>query len=216
MALRTTAKTGSAGDFKRCPVGNHPAVCVAVIGAGTHTQQFPGKPARDEEKVIFVWEVEADDPESGQAARFHILKDYNLYFTVTSKGNKSNLRQLVEGWFPSKTFAEGEDVDLTKLKGQPCLLAVVEKDGYPRMDSAKPLVKGMKAIKPSVEPFAWDVGDGTDYPSPEWVPYIWGKPMLDYIRECHEMAGNGKTGDSTSFPHGANEPDVGDEAKGVF
>lgn len=217
MGLKAKATTGGGGDFERCPVGNHPAVCAAVIGAGTHTQQFQGKPPKDEEKVIIVWEVEADDPQTKESKRYFILKDYNLYFN-----EKSNLRKLVEGWFPAKKFSDGEDVDLTKLAGKACLLTVAEKDGYSRVDAAKPLVKGMAALKPSVPAFTWDVGDGTPYPSPAWVPYIWGKPMADYIRESHEVGG-GKDRPLTedgeaaeSFPHGANEPSLGERAAEVF
>lgn len=186
MALKATKTSGSGGgDFERCPLGNHPAVCVAVIGAGTHTQSFPGKDSKDEVKVILVWEVEADD-EDGNAKRFFILKDFNLYMS-----EKANLYKLISGWFPTKKIADGDEVDLTKLLKQPCLLTVVEsKSGYPQIDAAKPLVKGMKPLPPSVTPLLYDIETGEEYPAPAWVPYIWGRPMQDYLAEAHEYQGD--------------------------
>ncbi len=187
MALKATKKSGNGGgDFERCPLGNHPAVCVAVIGAGTHTQQFQGKEPKDEAKLIFVWEVEADN-EAGQAAKFFILKDFNLYFN-----EKSNLFKLVAGWFPNRKFADDEDVDFSKLLKQPCLLNVTEsRNGYPMVDSAKPLIKGMAPLKPTVTPFVFDIETGEEYGAPAWVPYIWGKPMHEYLDECHERRAGG-------------------------
>jgi hypothetical protein len=207
MALKATKKSGSGGgDFVRCPVGNHPAVCVAVIGAGTHTQQFAGKEPKDEAKLIFVWEIEADG-EDGKTGRFFILKDFNLYFN-----EKSNLFKLVSGWFPARKFVDDEDVDFARLIKQPCLLNVTEsKNGYPVVDSAKPVIKGMTALKPSVTPFVYDVESGEEYPAPAWVPYIWGKPMQDYLAECHERRAG--PGDAAEPPA---QPSTEEQAAEVF
>lgn len=178
MALRTKVTSGQGnGDFARCPVGNHPAVCVAVIGAGTHSESFQGAPPEDKEKVVLVWEVEADD-EDGTAKRFHILKDFTL-----SGHEKSALRQLLAGWFPAKKWTDGDEIDLPGLASKPCLLTVDEsKSGYPKVKSAAPLVKGMTPLKPSVTPLVWDIeeDDFAVLQKASWLPYIWGEPLHVY------------------------------------
>lgn len=185
MALKTKVSSGGGGDFERCPVGNHPAVCVAVLGAGTRTEQFQGDPAKDVSKLVLVWEAEADG-EDGQSKRYFIPKEYTI-----SLNEKAALRKLLEGWFPQRKLNEGEEVDLARLAGQPCLLTVVDKNGYPRVDSARPLVKGMTPLAANVKTLVWDVDGGTPPPKDAWLPYVWGKPMADYLRECHELGGKG-------------------------
>jgi hypothetical protein len=61
---------------------------------------------------------------------------------------------------------------------------------YAKIDSVTKLPKMMAQHKvtPSVKPFTWSLGDDLNE-IPDWIPYLYGKPVKTKIGECEEMSG---------------------------
>src|SRR5579859_3411511 len=107
------------GDFEIPPAGNHPAVLIAMIDLGTHTEDFQGKQT-EAHKVFLVWEL-TEEKCAGYNRNHVIGRDYTL-----SLHEKAGLRKMLEGWRGRK-YNTGEEINVSKVLGQPCFLNVSHK-----------------------------------------------------------------------------------------
>jgi hypothetical protein len=181
------ATTGG-GDFESCPAGNHPAVLVGLVDIGTHNDQFPGQPPRDVRKVFLVWEIPGEKKADGTS--HFVGRTYASLFSP-----KAGLRVMVEKW-RGKQFGDDEEFDLDKLLGKACLVSLVEKTSakdniYAKIDGVSALPKGSPAVKPTVKPVAWQIGDGP-IPSDPWLPYVHGVPLKTMVEASPEWKGGGQ------------------------
>ncbi len=185
-------KATTGGEAREVPdAGAHPAVLVALIDLGTHSEEFKddaGKvKVKDIRKVQFVWEL-TGEPIKGQPGKNHIIgRDYNLFFS-----QKAALRKLVEAW-RGKALAEGEEFDIAVLLGKPCLVTLshgqsARGNAYAKLEAVGPLPKGTKAAPPKIAPFSRLV-DSADL-LPDWLPYIYGESVGDFVARAKEIAGH--------------------------
>lgn len=181
-----TQKASSQKEFDLAPAGAHAGCLIAIIDLGTHTETFQGSDPRDCRKVFMLWEID-HIPEGSKSGRCVIGREYNLSFSA-----KSGLRIMIEKW-RGKSFAEGEDFDLTKLIGQPCLVTVTHTVNgdrtFAKIDAIGPMPKGMKGIKPSRPTITFDLQSGEPFPEADYLPWSFGKPLAQKFDECHERRG---------------------------
>jgi hypothetical protein len=188
-------KTQAPGDFEGAPAGSHPAVLVAMIDLGTQKEEYKGE-TKIARKVFLAWELTGEKKTNGK--NFVVGKTYTLSFA-----KKANLRALVEKW-RGKAFADDEQFDLAKLIGKPCVVSIVQNGNYTNVDSASQPTKGLK-VEPATYPnVMWELGSTDPFPEHEWLPYSYGKPLLEKIQACEEYKANGKpaakAGDSSLAP----------------
>jgi hypothetical protein len=179
--------TSGGGDFEACQAGNHPAVLVGLIDIGTHSDTFPGQPPRDVRKVFLVWEIPGEKKADGTS--HFVGRTYNSLFSA-----KAGLRVMIEKW-RNKEFGDDEEFDLDKLLGKSCLLSLVEKESangnkYAKIDGVAALPKGSPAVKPTVKPVAWQIGDGP-IPAESWIPYVHGVPLNTTVEASPEWKESG-------------------------
>jgi hypothetical protein len=180
MGLKLKPKSGG-GDFESAPAGNHPAVCVAVIDLGTQETSYQNK-VEYKQQVFLVWEL-VTEKMTGMKDQNHVI---GRSFTA-SLHEKAMLRGFIEKWRGAK-LADDAEFDLEKLVGQPCLLSVVlTEKGYPKIETATAVPKGMAVPKPQHTPFFSTLEDDKDIP--EWVPFIYGEKVQDVINRCQEAKG---------------------------
>jgi hypothetical protein len=207
-------RQGQAQEFAQAPAGAHTAVLVAVVQLGTQTHQFPGKPATSQEDVYLAWELtDAVNPDDG--ANLVVQVVYNFTLGKTKKGSVSNLRKLLEGWAgksfdvaPPQGLGPAEDFELPKLLGRKCMVNIVEKDGYNKVDSVSTPHASMAANMPAPTrtPFCWEITEPLSK-IPDWLPYSFGKSVLEIASASKELAGtaqpaaaNGATGQTAAAP----------------
>lgn len=177
MGWTTKAKKGGEGEFEKAPIGNHPAVLVAMVGMGIQENEFNGQ-VTQQRRALFVWELVTEKNKAGQN---HIIA---IDLTV-SLGEKAKLR----GWIEARTgkpIPEGHEYDISKELGKPCLLSVTENKGYPKVSGMAAIPKGMKVDPPTRQPFLWDVdqiGENGEISLPDWIPWLYGKPLKDHIKD---------------------------------
>lgn len=182
------------GEDREIPdAGQQPAVCVGLIDMGTHEDDYDGK-KKSLRRIALVWEL-TDAPMSGYKGRNHVLvRDYNHSF-----GTKANLRKLVEKWF-GKALPDDDgaaEFDLTLLidpKFSKCVANVVHGEGktsgkaFAKLEDVSRPHKSMVVPEPKHTPFVWNVGDDLAE-IPEWVPWLYGRPIADVVKESQELSG---------------------------
>lgn len=198
-ALKGKATKGG-GDFALCPAGTHPGVLIGVVDLGTHWESYQGQKEREVRRVLLIWEVECEV--DGKDQRLVIGRDYNIGLNDKGDlvyGQKSALRQLLEGW-RGQQFGEGDDIDPIAPLGQACLVQVShEKTGsgkeVARVKAVSKLVKGMAPLKPEHEKFSYSA-DSRDQPAPseEWLPRVYGDTILKVLERSLEWGGTGRRG----------------------
>lgn len=183
MAFKMKATSGE--DFgDKAPAGSHAAVLVAIIDLGSHTESYQGAKPKEVRKVYFAWEL----PTEFQA---HSRMPYVLCREYTySLNKKAGLRILIEKW-RGASFKEGEEFDLGKMLGKPCLLTVVDKersDGkkFSSIDGVTSLPKGMAAPEPTKELVSWEIDSGLPIPMQLWLPFTFGQSVQDKIKASKE------------------------------
>ncbi len=186
----TTTSRGE-GDFAKPPAGNHPAVLVAIVDMGTQEDDYQGE-KKESHRAYFVWELVSEKAPSG--------KNFVIGIDLTvSMHEKAKLRKWIEARLGRKLSDETPYVVSEEL-GKTCLLNVVMKNGYPRIEGLGPLPKGMTCPAPDYTPFAWTIADakGGSITLPSWLPYFYGKPIGDTIRDCKELRGAGVQASTTA------------------
>lgn len=181
----------SAGQSEIPPSGSHPAVLVALIDLGTRTEQYQQQAEKDVRKVLLAWEL-VSEKKSGSTMNHVVGRDYTL-----SMNEKAALREMVRRWRGSD-LKEGEDFDLMKLMGRPCLLTIVHKASgtgrtYAKVDGIAPMPKGMTAPKAQRTPIAWSVAEAdldegipSEDGDTDWLPFLYGRPVHEVIKESKE------------------------------
>jgi hypothetical protein len=185
----TAKKSSGGGDYEKPPPGNHPAVLVAVIDMGHQWQEpFKGDPKSKgawQHRAFFVWEL-VTKKQSG-STRNHVI---GLDLTL-SLNEKAKLRKWVEARM-GRPIAEGENYDAAKELGLPCLLNVVEKNGYPKIEGVSAVPEGFTVPAPQNKPLAWNITTAMDAKRidlPTWLPYHYGQPIGDVIKKAQELDG---------------------------
>lgn len=182
----TVKATSGGGGREVPPAGSHPAVLVAIVDLGTHTETYKDQAAKSIRKVLLCWEL-TDEKVAGKKDENHLVcKDFSLTF-----GTKSGLRKIVEGW-RGKAFAEGEDFDLGKLLGKECMLTISigtssKGNEYAKIESVSPKPKGMTVPPAQRKPLLFEVGQDTA--QLEWIPYLYGEAVATVIGRSHEARG---------------------------
>lgn len=194
-AWNQTAKSGK-GDgegFEKPPVGNHPAVLVALIDMGHQENEFGGKVTYPH-RAFFVWEL-VTEKMSGTKDRNHTI---GIDLTV-SLNEKAKLRQWIESRV-GKKMPDDAQYDISKELGQPCMLDIIaNKKGYPVVNGMKSVPKILTVPAPQNEPFALTLEEFKAGASiPDWVPYLYGEHISDHIRRCQELAGKKESGSVAS------------------
>lgn len=184
-AWKQTASKGGEGNFEKAPPGNHLAVCVALVDMGTQKVKAftQGEPDKDQHRAFFVWELVGEKKADGTN---HLLGiDLNL-----SMNEMAKLRKWIEARTGRK-IAEGEVYDIAAELGAACLLNVVEKGGYPRIEGMAAVPKGMPVPAPTYKPFTWHLSqaDSGKIELPDWLPWLFGRPLGEHIKESHELRG---------------------------
>jgi hypothetical protein len=180
-AWKQTASKGGEGNFEKAPPGNHPAVLVGMIDMGIQESEFQGE-KKDAHRVYFVWELPHEKKEDGNSHTIAI--DLTL-----SLNEKAKLRKWIESRI-GRQIADGEEYDVSSELGQACLLNVVQKDKYPKVEGMSALPKGMAAPVATITPFAWHLDQLKETGKidlPAWVPYLFGEPLIEHIRRAKDI-----------------------------
>jgi hypothetical protein len=184
--LRGKASNKSGGEQTEIPSEiNHPGVLVAIIDLGTHTNTYQGTTTTNR-KLYCVWEL-TDEQLSGTRNNQIIGTDLTLSFN-----KKAKIRQWMERMRGNKEYAEGEDIDYTKLLGTPCLVDVGHKENsdktrtYAVIKGVSRLIKNMPTPKAQRTPFLWLIGDGKPIPkeAEEW--WLYTGSVKDWIEKSPE------------------------------
>lgn len=189
---------GGGGGSEKAPAGNHPAVLVAIVDMGEQWQEpySPGDKGYWTKRAYFVWEL-VQEKKSGSGENHTIAIDLTM-----SLGSKAKLRKFIEGRLGRKLL-DGEDFDILAEVGQSCLLNVVEKNGYPKIDGCAALPKGFPALNssyPLTRISLDEFRNGTAIP--DWVPYLYGSPLADHIRACKQIGGEKPSGKKSDLDKG--------------
>jgi hypothetical protein len=186
VLINTKSKQSSA-QFKPATPGLHPATCVAVIGAGTHWNQFEGE---DQDVILVVFEL-SEKQENGEP--YLLLNKARFVFNGgVSGGMPSALDIMVEALLGEVP----ESLDLRTLIGRSCRVRVENKTstGKQRPYAAIPWngfqagYPGMPAPKPT-RTFTWFMTEGQPFPEQEaaWLPHVFGpQTVAQYVAEARE------------------------------
>lgn len=198
MSAWNQKATKGEGNFEKAPVGNHPAVCVALIDLGTQENNYQGN-VTWQRRVYLCWELTTEATQADPNRNHVIGAELTL-----SLNEKAKLRKWIEGR-AGRQFPEGYEHDVSKELGKTCLLMVKEHNGYPRVDGMSAVPKGMTVPPAKLTPFIFSLDDlDTDDPKtpdfPPWLPYLFGDKLADVVLHCAEIRKVGPfkpTGDQT-------------------
>jgi hypothetical protein len=200
------ATNSGGGSSEIPPSGNHPAVLVALIDLGTHEDEYQGKKVQNR-KALFCWELPTEHKADGTP--FILAKDYNVMAKISGK---SKLRLMLESW-RGQALKEGETVDLSSLLGKCCLLNIghqVTSGGktYAAILGLTPPVRGMTIPKPFHEPYSWHLSAGEPLRVPEWVPWLYGNAIEDWVAGARERRSNGFSPGAVVAPAAADVEEI--------
>jgi hypothetical protein len=176
--------SGKGEGFEKAPIGNHPAVLVAIIDMGKQEQEYGGNVTYPH-RAFFVWEL-VTEKMSGTKERNHLI---GIDLTV-SLNEKAKLRQWIEARV-GKKMPDDAEYDISKELGQKCLLDVIaNKKGYPVVNGMKAVPKGLAFPAHQNAPIAITLDDFKTgaVTIPDWVPYLYGEHLADVIRRCEELS----------------------------
>jgi hypothetical protein len=172
-------KPQSSKDFSELPPeGDHFAACVAVVDLGTHTppKGYQGAPPESRHLVYIAWEL-VDLP-----TRPVVGKDF-----TASLHEKAKLRIWLKQWFGKDVAGE---FDVKKLVGQKCQLTVEHTPG----ERAFAVITQLTKLRPDDKvkdaqhkAVSFDLDDGEDFDCPEWMPYLYGRDLGEWIDAREEL-----------------------------
>jgi hypothetical protein len=144
-----------------------------------------------------VWELVTEQNKSGK--NFLIGHDINI-----SLNEKAKLRKWIEAR-TGRPIPEGSEYDISKELGQPCLLNVVEKNGYPKVEGVSGVPKGTTVPPATRTLVSWmldDYATAGRVDLPEWIPWLFGRAITDHIMDCKEIVtGDVKPGQPNVSPN---------------
>lgn len=186
MSWAIPAKQGE-GKFEKAPAGNHPAVLVAMIDLGNQWQEPYGTPrpgekaqaAKYQHRLYFVYEL-VTKKLTGKHNENHLIAiDLTL-----SMHEKSTMRKWVEARL-GRRIRDNETYDVSAELGQPVLLNVVEKNGYPKIAGVSGIPDGLP-VPPAQRPAtSWKLNDPFAL-LPSWLPWLYGRDIPTVIRDSEE------------------------------
>lgn len=189
------ASKGGDGNYEKAPPGNHPAVCVGMIDLGTQLNNYQGN-EKYEHRVYFVWELVGEKNTEGK--NFLLGIDLNISLSELAKLRK---------WIEARTgqqIPDGAEYDISAELGKPCLLNVIHKNGYPKIDSLSSLPKGMPTPVSTITPVALTLDEikaGATIPA--WVPWSYGEPISEIVKRCEEWKDGGGQAPKQATPKAA-------------
>lgn len=196
MGSWTLKANAGGGGGERPPAGNHPATLVAIVDLGSQWQEAfkAGDKSYWAPRAFFVYEL-TSEKKSGTDKNHVIGIDLTL-----SLGEKSKLRKFIEARTGRKLPSDGQ-YNIQDELGMPCLLNVIEKNGYPKIDSVSALPKGFPVPQPGYPLTAITLADiqGGQL-IPDWVPWLYGEHLAEHIKRSKEIAGDNKTGTQDKGP----------------
>jgi hypothetical protein len=177
------------GEYEQPPEGNHLAVLIAMVDLGTQRQEYNGE-VTNYRKVYLAWELVEEEKEEGSP---HVIgRDYTLSFA-----ENAGLRKMMEKWM-GKKIPPGEKPRMTALLGKSCMLSVAHtpsRDGtrhFAKVDLIAPLPKSVTPKPSTHKPFFWDMSIPGDPPDLSALPYLYGEPLVDWIKRSPEWAKRGE------------------------
>lgn len=182
----TGAKGG--GGTEKAPAGNHLARLVGLFRMGTQLDDFDPQNEKWQRKVYLVWEL-LGVKVSGQD-RCHVIGAA----VTESLNEKATWRKWIQAR-TGKPIPDGTDFDpLTELD-QPCMLNVIEKNGYPRVEGVAAVPAAFLASCPKATYPVTALTDLNEFASgafkiPEWVPWLYGSELADHIKASKELGGS--------------------------
>lgn len=180
-AFTLTANKGSGGGTEKAPAGNHLAVLVGLFDMGNQLDDFDPTKPRWQHRAYFVWELVAE--QIAGTNKNHVI---GIDLTL-SLNEKAKLAKWI-GARTGKPLPDGSSYDIMQELGQACMLNVVEKGGYPKVDGVAGIPKGIPVPKPTYTPTAVSLDDYMKGAKiPEWCPYLYGNPLSDHIAACKEI-----------------------------
>jgi hypothetical protein len=214
MSKPLTATVPDNQEWEQPPPGNRPAVCVAVIDLGTHTETFKDRDTgeerqKDYRRVFVAWEL-TNAKMSGSSENHVIGRAYNL-----TLGRDSALRDLVENWF-NKKLGDKDGLDVMKLVGRKCFLNVIhetaknrrgQERSYARIKAVTAPPEGAVVPPNKHQPYTFNVEEaGGELPEvPSWVPRLFGELLTDVIRGSQEFRRAGAQKPAASPADGLEE-----------
>jgi hypothetical protein len=195
------------GIFDPIPAGTHVAQLVALIDLGTHVDQYDDQDPKDTPKIYLCWEL-LNEPKSGTNYNEVIGHQYTF-----SLHEKAKLRQMIKSW-RGRDLAPGEEFDLSKLLGKPCLVGVGHKTKdertFAEITSVSQCPKGTTIPPGKIKPVSWEIDSVDPIPEHAWLPRIYGKTIAEVILASHEF----KDAKAIKQPAGAgagSAPEMPDE-----
>ena len=194
MSWKYRAKQGRNGEAWPIPsAGPHKATIVALIGLGTHAEQFKDEKTGkiknvDYAKILLLWELHDEIVPGTKDRRFLLSKDYRI-----ALGPRAALRLLMEG-LRGTAYKEGEEMDVGKLLGMPCLLSVKHGQSKSNPDRTYAFVDGVMAYPkkdpkppPHTKPYIFDIAQGDrNFAILDDVPYLYGEPITEVMKRSRE------------------------------
>jgi hypothetical protein len=180
--VQATNSGGGSGEVP--PAGNHPSILIGLIDLGTHEDEYQGRRIENR-KAFFCWELTAEHRTDGSP--FVLGSEYNVQPKLSGK---SKLRIMLEGW-RGKPLLEQESLELEKLLGRSCLLNIGHATSsggsiYAKILGISPPPKGLTVPPAHHRPYFWYFDSGEPLRVPEWVPWLFGKSVEDWIAEARE------------------------------
>lgn len=173
------------GNFEKAPAGNHPAVLVGLVDLGMQWMDaYKDRPGKYMRKAFFVWEL-VTKKQAG-------MKDKNLLIAADLTVSLHENATMTQ-WLKARLGRTPPDnYNIFLELGQPCLLSVVEEGGYPKVKGMSAVPDGFTIPAPQNKPFGYKLNakDPSLETLPGWLPYRYGRPVADVIRESKEIAGD--------------------------
>jgi hypothetical protein len=181
VALKLKMK--DAESYEMPSAGSHQAVCVAVVDLGTQERTFEGLTSVSRQ-IFLAYEILGETKEDGSP--FVVGRDYTF-----SLNEKAWLRHAVKALRGGKDVSADEEIDLKSLLLRPCIVALEHKQtaggkDYAKLSGVQPPMKGAKAGGNTVGPVYWEIDSGEPFPEDDWLPYSYGKPLLEVVGQSHE------------------------------
>ncbi len=187
-SVKTSTGGGADGEPRPLPdAGQQAAVIVGLVDLGTHEDRYnEGKKRR---RLLVVFEL-TGEPVPGTDHNHVLGKEVTLSFH-----EKSNLVDIARSVLRIKG-ADAEDISFADLLGKPCSVEVehgTAKSGmdFARIKSVGGPIKGIKTPAPKRKRLCWMMESDGNWELkqlPEWLPFVFGRPVPDIVRGSEEWA----------------------------
>jgi hypothetical protein len=196
---------GGGGDFYVVPADNYPAVIVGLFDVGHQPSVTNEGTPCERHQVVLVFELVHQAPDGKP-----VFMAQRYTWSLHEKATFFSIVCNVIG----RKLADGEKVDPRSVLGAACMVQIVNrpsKDGsktYANVGSVTGFPKAFPAPKPSRQPLAWSVLQGTPPPETTWVPYVYGQSIADMVQLSSEhKAGKVPTSGGGTVTSGGDDVD---------